>query len=262
MTNIRSHFCTFFLALIFCVASPARAAQPLYGKNLIVSAPCLSALHITTSATLRSDAEPEHPVPAGVTITTDPKTSSIVIIQKECAAQPLTIKTRPELPLTLDNTGKTPVTLDDRSSTVFIKAGSAPLEMGRAGELGLIATGGPVTIRTLSASARIREEASATLTINEVAAPALALYLGDQSSFLAKAGHLQALEVTSASTKNAVFHITTEIGIFRTVSEGDIVVDRVSGTLATERGSSGRIMPNAAAPRGKQRADTANALPQ
>ncbi|GAA09738.1 hypothetical protein ATPR_2742 [Acetobacter tropicalis NBRC 101654] len=252
-----------FLAL---ATRPAHAAVELDGKGVSISTPCLTRLHVAASTDIHGAAQLPDVLPSGVTATVG-KDNVIYITQTNCtAATPLasalTVTTRPTTPLTIDNADRTAVLLDDRKSTVFIRAGSAPVEMGKAGELGLVSTStGPITIRILSDSARIRSETAAPVTIRAITAPALALYLGGSATFTAQSGHLQALEITSASTGNAVMHGTTDVGVFHVMSSGSIIVDKVGDTLATERDGSGKIIPDASAPPPRTHADRVTAIP-
>lgn len=241
------------LPLVAGLWGNVQAATLLKGEGLVLDTPCLSKLHVTSSASLPGSVQLQQPLPAGITATVG-QDHVILISQKGCTAttpltSQLTVNTSPELPLTIDNAGRSAILVDDRTGTLFVRAGSAPVELGKAGELGLVsASGGPITIRTLAESARIRSEASAPVTIQDITAPAIALYLGGSAAFTAQAGHLQALEITSASTADAVVHATTDVGVFHILSSGNILVDKVSGTLATERDGSGKIVPDAAAP--------------
>ncbi|WP_140329625.1 hypothetical protein [Acetobacter tropicalis] len=252
-----------FLALY---SSPAHAAVDLDGKGVSISTPCLSNLHVAASTAIHGAVQLPDTLPPGVTAKIGPD-NVVYITQANCtAATPLasalTLTTRPSTPLTIDNAGRTAVLLDDRKSTVFIRAGSAPVEMGKAGELGLVsASTGPITIRTLSDSARIRSETAAPITIRAITAPALALYLGGSATLTAQSGHLQALEITSASTGDAVMHGDTDVGVFHVMSSGSIIVNKVSGTLATERDGSGKIIPDASAPPARTHADRVTAIP-
>lgn len=240
-------------AMLLALSVPAHAATNLKGRALVITAPCLSKLHITTSDTLPEAVLIDQPLPRGISATVG-QDGTITVSQNGCTAtasltSSLTITTRPDLPLIIAEAGRSAVLLDDRTGTVFIRAGSGPVEMGKAGELGLVsASTGPLTIRTLSDSARIRSEKAAPVTIRKITAPAIALYLGGSATFDGQAGHLQALEITSDSTGDAVMHGETDVGVFHIMSSGNIIVDKVGDTLATQRDGSGKIIPDAAAP--------------
>lgn len=244
----------------------ALAATTLKGQGLVINTPCLSALAVTSSTSLPGTVQIMQDLPAGVTVSTG-KNGVITVSQQGCTATrtlgpKLVVATRPDLPLTIEDAGRTAIMLADRTGPVFMRTGSAPAEMGKAGELGLVsASSGPVTIRTLSDSARIRSEVAAPITIKAITAPAIALYLGGTATFTAESGHLQALEITSASTGNAVMHGTTDVGVFHTLSSGNILVDAVHGTLATERDGSGQIIANAAQPPAPDHATRVTAIP-
>lgn len=249
------------LALPLCIA-PARAAPPVKGPGLMVRTPCLQSLHIVSKA---GQAEPVHlepGFPADITRAIAPD-GTITLAQKNCSRRgSLTVSTRPDIPLTIEDAGSTNIVVEDRTGTVFIHAGSGTLALGRTGELGLVSqSSGPITISTLSDSARIRSEQSAPVTITRINAPALALYLGGSASFTAGSGQLQALEITSRSTGNAVFHGVTDVGLFHVEQSGAISVDKVTGALATERDGSGKIISDAAAPAPRTHADKVNVLP-
>ncbi|WP_406237686.1 hypothetical protein ACF3NX_10295 [Acetobacter orientalis] len=253
--------------LVVAASGSVQAATTLKGEGLVINAPCLSTLHITANATQPSSVQIDQPLPAGIS-TSMGKDNVITLTQKNCTASsplapPLTLSTRPELPLTIENAGRSAVVVDDRTGTLFVQAGSAPVELGKSGELGLVsASTGPITIRTLADSARIRSEVAAPVTIKAITAPAIALYLGGKASFTAESGHLQALEITSASTQDALVHATTDVGVFHVQSSGNIIVDKVSGTLATERDGSGKIIPDAAAPPPPEHATRVTVIPE
>lgn len=239
----------------------AVGATSLTGKALTISTPCLNHLHITTSDSLSDAVQITQPLPAGIKADVN-KDHVVVISQQTCPLTgDLTITTQPSLPLTIENSGSTAITLDDRKGTVFVRAGSAPFTMGRAAELGLVSDStGPITITTLSDSARIRSTVSAPVTIKTITAPAIALYLGGSATFTGESGKLQALEITSASTGDAVLKGETDVGMFHSLSSGNIVIDKVTGTLAIQRDGSGKVITDAATPR-RTHSDRVSVIP-
>lgn len=245
------------LCLLSAGAPCAEAAT-----TLVIHTPCLQSLHILSDHKQSEPARIDGKRPDAITLKTAAD-GTTTLTQAGCTGSgALTVFVRPDISLTIDNAGKTNITMEDRTGPTFIHAGSGTLQLGKTGELGILSeSSGPISISTLAESARIRSEQSAPVTITTVAAPALALYLGGSASFTAKAGQLKALEITSASTKDAVFHGVTDVGLFHVQQRGGISVDKVTGPLATERDGSGKIISDAAAPAPRVRADRANVLP-
>ncbi|WP_156478091.1 hypothetical protein [Acetobacter malorum] len=230
--------------------------------TLLVHTLCLQSLHLVSNGKLAEAAHVEDGAPLDISLTTAAN-GAVTLTQTTCTnSGTLTVSVRPDISLTIDDAGMTNITVADRTGPTFIHAGSGTLTLGKTGELGLFSdSSGPITISTLAESARIRSEKSAPVTIHTVAAPALALYLGGSASFTANGGQLKALEITSSSTGDAVFHGVTEVGMFHVEQSGGISVDKVTGPLATERDGSGKIISDAAAPPPLTRADRANVLP-
>lgn len=251
-------FCLFLAAS----GSFAKAASGQQNRGLLVHTPCLQSLHLVSNRLQSEMARAEGALPQDVTLITAPDGVTTLRQQTCTNSGTLTISVRPDISLTIDDAGTTNITVADRTGPTFIHAGSGILTLGKTGELGLFSdSSGPITISTLAESARIRSEKSAPVTIHTVAAPALALYLGGSASFTANGGQLKALEITSSSTGDAVFHGVTEVGMFHVEQSGGISVDKVTGPLATERDGSGKIISDAAAPPPLTRADRANVLP-
>ncbi|WP_086653981.1 hypothetical protein [Acetobacter malorum] len=246
----------------FCFLLSTAGGYAEAATTLLVHTPCLQNLHLVSNSKLAEAARIEGPIPPGVTLTTAAN-GETTLNQTTCPRSgTLTVSVRPDISLTIDDAGTTNITVADRTGPTFIHAGSGTLMLGKTGELGLFSdSSGPITISTLAESARIRSEQSAPVTINTVAAPALALYLGGSASFTARGGQLKALEITSSSTGDAVFHGVTDVGMFHVEQSGGISVDKVTGPLATERDGSGKIISDAAAPPPLTRADRANVLP-
>nr|WP_025825318.1 hypothetical protein [Acetobacter persici] len=251
-----------FPLLLAGLTSRLDAATSLNTHALVVHTPCLQNLHLLSNSKQSEIARIEGTTPQDITLTPSVE-GATTLTQHTCShSGTLTVSVRPDVSLTIDDAGTTNITLADRTGPTFIHAGSGTLNLGKTGELGLFSdSSGPITISTLAESARIRSEQSAPVTITTIAAPALALYLGGSASFTAGAGHLKALEITSASTKDAVFHGVTDVGMFHVQHSGGISVDKVTGALATERDGSGKIISDAAAPAPSVRADRANVLP-
>lgn len=251
-------FCLFLSAS----GSFAEAAAGQQSRGLVVHTPCLQNLHLLSNRSQSEMARAEGALPKDVTLTTAADGVTTLRQQTCPRSGTLTVSVRPDISLTIDDAGTTNITVADRTGPTFIHAGSGSLTLGKTGELGLFSdSSGPITISTLAESARIRSEQSAPVTIHTVAAPALALYLGGSASFTANTGQLKALEITSSSTGDAVFHGVTDVGMFHVEQSGGISVDKVTGPLATERDGSGKIISDAAAPPPLTRADRANVLP-
>ncbi|KAA8392656.1 hypothetical protein FKW22_13370, partial [Acetobacter sp. DmW_125124] len=68
------------------------------------------------------------------------------------------------------------------------------------------------------------------------------IYLGGSASFTTQQGKLEALEITSNSTADAVFHGETSVAALHVENAGNILVDKATGTLATERDGKGKIV--------------------
>ncbi|MFE8873041.1 hypothetical protein ACE4RV_07720 [Acetobacter persici] len=251
-----------FTVLLAGAGHYAHAATHTEHPLLLIHTPCLQNLHLLSNGRQAEAAHIEGTLPREITLTTA-ENGTTTLTQHSCTRSgTLTVSLWPEISLTIDDAGTTNITLEDRTGPTFIHAGSGTLTLGKTGELGLFSdSSGPISISTLAESARIRSEQSAPVTITTIAAPALALYLGGSASFTAGAGHLKALEITSASTKDAVFHGVTDVGMFHVQRSGGISVDKVTGALATERDGSGKIISDAAAPAPSVRADKANVLP-
>ncbi|GAN67939.1 hypothetical protein AA0473_2032 [Acetobacter orleanensis NRIC 0473] len=259
-TTLAAFCCLLSGGLFSAFSGGVRCAEAT--TTLVVHTPCLQSLHILSDHAQSEAARIDGKTPAAITLKTADNGATTLAQSRCTGADSLTVSVRPEISLTIDNAGTTNITMEDRTGPTFIHAGSGTLKLGKTGELGLFSdSSGPITISTLADSARIRSEQSAPITITSIAAPALALYLGGSASFTASSGHLKALEITSASTKDAVFHGVTDVGLFHVQQSGGISVDKVTGALATERDGSGKIISDAAAPPPRVRADKANVLP-
>nr|WP_298798902.1 hypothetical protein [uncultured Acetobacter sp.] len=256
----RTLLTAFCLALSVCGGS-AGAATSLKSRALVVHTPCLQSLHIVSNRNQSEVASIAGKMPQDITLATG--ADGVTTLSQNVCTQngSLTVSTRPDVALTIDDAGSTNITVEDRTGTVFVHAGSGAVALGKTGELGLFsASSGSINISTLAASARIRSEQSAPITIAHIAAPALALYLGGSASFNASSGQLKALEITSNSTGDAIFRGITDAGMFHVQQSGNISVDKVTGALATERDGSGKIISDAATPAPRNQTDRVNVM--
>lgn len=239
------------LPMAFATAAPPSASAPaktVAAQRLEVGLACPALLHVRTESSLKKTVQGHWP--DNTTITQQPD-GTVRLTLATCAAPgtgsttTVEIATPPDMPLTVEAPQASGVTLDDRTGPVSVHTGSGLTHIGTAETLDLIAdTAGQIDIPVLPDSARIRSTGPATITIGAARGTALSVYLGGASAFLARAGRLKALEITSASTKDAVFHGETEVAALHVESSGSILVDKVSGTLATERDGPGRILVN------------------
>lgn len=232
-------------------SSPATAPFiTVEGQRLEIGLACTAMLHIRTENGLKNAIRGQWP--ASTTIIHQPDGTTRLTL--ESCPQPdasgktatgLDITTPPDMPLAVEAPQASEVVLDDRNGPVFLHTGPGLTQLGKAETLDLIAdTAGTITIPNLPDSARIHATGSASITIDKAKGTALSVYLGGASTFLARSGRLKALEITSASTKDAIFHGETEVAALHVESSGSIIVDKASGTLATERDGPGHILVN------------------
>ena len=239
-----------FLLGLSLVGLPAHVrAATQQGRQLDVDIACLDRLHIGVGHDLKDRIETTGPWPAGIQATTSAD-GTIHLTRPTCPTKPetLDITTPSAMALSIRNAGNASMTLDDRTGPAAVRVGNGPARLGRAEELDVLSEGtGAITIPLLDTSARIHSTGSADVTIEKADAKALALYLGGSSSFVMQTGHVQALEITSASTRDAVFHGESAITALHVLGKGSILVDRATGTLATERDGPGKILVNTSA---------------
>jgi hypothetical protein len=248
--------CGVFLAAqpVACAASSpssATAASAIVAaQRLEISLACPALLHVGTERGLERTMKGHWP--GNATVTREPD-GTVRLSLETCplpdagspAPASVDVVTAPAMPLAIEAPQARGITLDDRTGPVFVHTGSGHTRIGTAETLDLIAdTAGQIDIPILPDSARIRSTGTAVITIGAARGTALSVYLGGASSFLARTGRLKALEITSASTKDALFHGQTEVAALHVESSGSIIVDKVSGTLATERDGPGHILVN------------------
>lgn len=239
---------------IACAASsPLSATAPsaiVAAQRLEIGLACPALLHVRTESGLGKTMKGHWP--DNTTIARQPD-GTVRLSLKTCTAPetgstaPATVDvaTTPDMPLAIEAPQARGITLDDRTGPVFVQTGSGLTRIGTAKTLDLITdTAGQIDIPTLPDSARIRSTGTATITIGTARGTALSVYLGGASAFLARTGRLKALEITSTSIKDALFHGETEVAALHVESSGSIIVDKVSGTLASERDGPGRILVN------------------
>lgn len=231
------------LCLAIFLPSVACEAEKNQSPTLNIAASCLNSLHIRAQKGVTRP-EPENGQwPTGIQLTANPD-GSLSVTGQSCGADTnLTLTTSPNMPLVITSTGKASIQMDDRKSPVFLQAGSGAVTLGRAAELNVVSDStGAITIPVLADSARLRSTLSAPFNIGKVQAPALAVYIGGSAAFTAQQGTLEALEITSNSTADAVFHGETSVAALHVENAGNILVDKATGTLATERDGKGKIV--------------------
>ncbi|GBR46915.1 hypothetical protein CSR02_13345 [Acetobacter pomorum] len=234
------------LCLAIFLPSTALGAEKNALPTLNIAAPCLNGLHIRAQKGI-TQPEPENGTwPAGIQLASNPDGSFSLTGQSCLADTNVTLTTPPTMPLVIISTGPTSIQVDDRKSPVFLQAGSGAVTLGRTAELNVASDStGTITIPVLADSARLRSTVSAPFNIGNVQAPALAVYLGGSASFTTQQGRLEALEITSNSTADAVFHGETSVAALHVENTGNILVDKATGTLATERDGKGKIVVTA-----------------
>ncbi|ATI12938.1 MULTISPECIES: hypothetical protein [Acetobacter] len=240
----RSELCA---AMALCLAvflpSTACGAEKTRTPALNIAAPCLNSLHIRAQKGVTQPEPANGQWPTGLQLATN-SDGSLSLAGQNCQADTnLTLTTPPNMPLVITSTGRTAIQVDDRKGPVFLQAGSGAVTLGRTAELNVTSDStGAITIPVLADSARLRSTLSAPFMIGKVQAPALAIYLGGSASFTTQQGKLEALEITSNSTADAVFHGETSVAALHVENAGNILVDKATGTLATERDGKGKIV--------------------
>lgn len=233
-----------FCALALCLSAGAQA-RAIPGQRVQVSAPCLSTLHVVTDNTLSDGVDIPGAWPAGLQSSTAAD-GTITLTQTDCASgQSLELHTPSAMPLAIDSPQATRIVIDGRKGSMSIQSGSGGIELGRTGPIDLASdSSGPIRIDTLAGSARLRSTTSAPITIRQVKAPALAVYLAGTASLSAPAGTLKALDINNAGKGNASFGGTTGVAALHVQGSGNISVHKATGTVATERDGKGRIDVN------------------
>ncbi|MFT8655864.1 MAG: hypothetical protein ABF785_04135 [Acetobacter papayae] len=221
------------------------------GQRLEIGLACPAILHIRTEKGPKNTVRGHWPDNTAITHQPD---GTVRLAIEACATPDATatktptsidIATPPNMALAIEAPQASTVVVDNRSGPVFLHTGPGLTQIGTAETLDLIAdAAGTIDIPTLPDSARIRSTGTASITIGKANGTALSVYLGGASSFLARSGRLKALEITSASTKDAIFHGETGVAALHVESSGSIIVDKASGTVATERDGPGRILVN------------------
>ncbi|MBO1326000.1 hypothetical protein K2X14_13740 [Acetobacter sp. TBRC 12305] len=233
------------LALLPAGAMAAETTS-LAGQRVEISLVCPGSLDVSVRPGLDRQVDIQGPWPQGVSHGTDPD-GTIRIAQRTCAGNTvLAVSTPPDMPLAINSTSAASLHVGDRKGTLSLLAGgTGPVQVGAVGGLDLGSTSsGPITIGAVTGSARVNATGSAPIEIGQVKADALMLSLGGTSSFVVRSGTLKALQITTASTHDAIFHGTTDLAALHVQAGGAIVVDRATGTLATERDGPGRIEVN------------------
>ncbi|MFT9417720.1 GIN domain-containing protein [Acetobacter sp.] len=230
-----------FCALALCLSAGAQA-RTLPGQRVQVSAPCLSSLHVVTDSTLSDGVDIPGAWPTGLQSATAAD-GTITLTQTGCTSgQNLELHTPSAMPLAIDSPQATRIVIDDRKGSMSIQSGSGGIELGLTGPIDLASdSSGPIRIDTLAGSARLRSTTSAPITIRQIKAPALAVYLAGTASLSAPAGTLKALDITNAGKGNASFGGTTDVAALHVLGSGNINVHKATGIVATERDGKGRI---------------------
>lgn len=239
-----TRFAAVFCALGLCLASNAHARN-IPGQRVQISAPCLSSLHIVTDHALSGEVEVARAWPAELQSSTAAD-GTITLAQTTCpSGQSLELRAPSAMPLAIDSPQATRIVIDDRKGPMSIQSGSGAIDLGRTGPVDLASdSSGPIHIGMLGGSARLRSTTSAPITIQQVEAPALAVYLAGTASLTAPAGTLQALDINNAGRGNASFGGTTGVAALHVQGDGNISVHKATGTLATERDGRGHIDVN------------------
>lgn len=237
------------------LACPTSAAAPaplttVEGQRLEIALACAGTLSVHTESELQNAVRGHWP--ENTTLTHQPD-GTLRLTLETCPAPSaapqapatLDITTPADMPLAIEAPQAQGMTLDNRTGPVFVHAGAGLTQLGTAETLDLISEAtGQISIPTLPESARLRSTGSANITVNKAKGTALSVYLGGASAFMAHSGKLKALEITSASTQDAIFHGETEVAALHVENSGSIIVDKASGTLATERDGPGHILVN------------------
>lgn len=237
------------------LACPASATVPaplttVEGQRLEIALACAGTLSVHTDSELKNAVRGHWP--QNTTLTHQPD-GTLRLTLETCpapsaapqASATLDITTPADMPLAIEAPQAQGMTLDNRTGPVVVHAGAGLTQLGTAETLDLISEAtGQITIPTLPESARLRSTGSANITVNKANGTALSVYLGGASAFMAHSGKLKALEITSASTQDAIFHGETEVAALHVENSGSIIVDKASGTLATERDGPGQILVN------------------
>lgn len=245
-----------FFTLVHATSHLAYAdtkAKTEKGKRLVINISCLHRLSIGTRSTLEGRIQIISPLPKGLQVSTDAK-GTLHLNRTTCPAgehsisngignEDLALMTAPHMPIFVQNAGNASITIDPHlDAPVAVHVGNGAASLGDAEELDIFSNAsGPITLPLLTTSARIRSIGSAVITIQHVKAKALFLILGGSSRFIAKTGKIKALEIISKSSGNAVFHGQSGVTALHVLSTGNITVDRVRGSLATERDGPGKI---------------------
>ncbi|MFT9360150.1 hypothetical protein [Acetobacter okinawensis] len=237
-------FASALCALGLCLTTAAHA-RSIPGQRVQVSAPCLSTLHVVTDSALSSAVAVSGTWPAGLQGTTAAD-GTITLSQAGCPrGQNLELHTPATMPLAIDSPQATHIVIDDRSGPMSIQAGSGGLDAGSTGAIDLATdASGPIHIGRLAGSARLRSTTSAPITIDQIDAPALAVYLAGTASLNAPSGTLKALDINNTGKGHASFGGTTGVAALHVQGDGGISVHKATGTLATERDGKGRIEVN------------------
>ncbi|CEF56845.1 hypothetical protein [Acetobacter ghanensis] len=239
--SARPLFALLLCATSLCLTSNAFAHE-IPGKRVQVSAPCLSALHVVADKTVSAAINIPGEQPAGLQSATAPD-GTITLTQAGCpSGQSLELHTPPAMPVAIDSPQATRIVIDDRTGLLSIHSGSGAIDVGKSGPIDLASeSSGPISISTLVSSARLRSTSSAPIAIQQVNAPALAVYLAGTASLTAPSGTLKALDINNAGTGNATFGGTTVVAALHVQNTGNISVRKATGTVATERDGRGRI---------------------
>lgn len=231
----------FFIVLRF--SSAIAWADTEKGKRLVINISCLDRLYIGTRYTLEGRIQNISPWPKGLQVSTDSK-GTIHLERNTCPdGGALNIVTASRMPIIITNAGNATMTIEPHlGAPVAVHVGNGPALLGNAEELDVFSNAsGPITIPLLTTSARIHSIGSAVITIQRVQATALSIFLGGSSRFMMKKGHIKALEIISESSGDAFFHGESGVTALHVLGKGSITVDRVSGSVATERDGPGKI---------------------
>lgn len=239
--------CLFLWIFSFCVLVHATShlayADTKKGKRLVIDISCLDRLYIRTRSSLEGSIKNITPWPKGLQISTDSK-GTISLKRTTCPDGGfLNIVTAPHMPIIVQNAGNASITIASHlEAPVAVRVGNGPALLGDAKELDVFShASGPITIPLFTTSARIHATGSAVITIQRVQATALFLFLGGTSRFIAQTGQIKALEIVSKSSNDAVFHGKSGVTALYVLGKGNITVDTVNGSVATERDGPGKI---------------------
>ncbi|MFT8675557.1 MAG: hypothetical protein ABF990_05925 [Acetobacter sp.] len=217
----------------------------LSGQRVEISLVCPGTLDVSASKGLDDQVDVSGTWPRGVTHDTAPD-GTLYITQRTCEGDTaLAVATPPDMPLAINSSGAASLHIGDRKGLLSLQAGPGPVRIGTVGGLDLATnSSGPVSIGAVTGSARVAATGSAPIEIGRIKADALMLSLAGSAGFVAHTGTLKALQITNASTHDAVFHGTTDTAALHVQAGGSIVVDKATGILATERDGPGRISVN------------------